>query len=108
MEQETKHKTCTCKIYKGIDSPCKIKGLLYKYFYMMLVVYGFGGLMILLEFSSVKSGNYGTFFLNSMIICGIVLAIRKYFTKMSNKKKIRPSNKRVYLSTRSIFKSLKS
>lgn len=108
MKQKTVMNTGTCKIYKGIDSPCKIKGLLYRYFYMMFGAYGFGGLLLLLEFSSVKDGNYSTFIFHSMIIGGIVFAIKIYFTKMSNKKKIRPSNRRVYISTRTIYKSLKS
>lgn len=108
MGQPDSQVSGTCKIYKGIDSPCKIKGLLYKYFYMMFGIYGCGGLFVLLEFSSVKDGNYSAFIFNTMIIGGIVLAIKIYFTKMSNKKKIRQSKQRVYISTRPIYKSLKS
>ncbi|MBP1615591.1 MAG: hypothetical protein H6Q13_3039 [Bacteroidetes bacterium] len=108
MEQETVKTAGTCKIYKGIDTPCKIKGLLYRYFYMMFGVYGCGGLFCLIDFSSTsKSGNYGEFAVDAAITGAIVFAIKIYFTRMSNKKKIRSSNKRVYVSTRNIYKSVK-
>lgn len=99
----------TCKIYKGIDTPCKIKGMLYRYFYMMFAVYGLAGLILLLDFSgATQSGKYTSFIIEAIATGVGVLAIRIYFTKKSQKKKITDSNKRVYISVRNMYKSLKS
>lgn len=107
MEQDNYEVVRSCKIYKGIDTPCKIKGLICKYFYLMFVFYGFGGLILMLEFSSVKDGNYSDFIFKAIIIGIIILIVRIYFIKISNKKKIKLSKKRVYISTRPLYKSLK-
>lgn len=97
-----------CKIYKGIDTPCKIKGMLSNYFYMMFAVYGLAGLMVLLNLSSAsQTGEYGEFLIEASLIGAGVLFVKIYFTKKSNIKKIKKSNQRIYASPRSIYKSLK-
>lgn len=42
-----------CKVYRGLDSPCKIKGLLSHYFYIVFCAYLVSFVFVLFSFSSI-------------------------------------------------------
>lgn len=97
-----------CKVYRGLDSPCKIKGLLSRYFYIVFCAYLMSFVFILFSFSSIlQKGTVLSFFLEAAIELGIPTALYVYFYRKSDKVKIRKDNRVITVSNRGLYRALK-
>lgn len=80
------------KVRKGIETPCKIRGLLVHDFYLMLGYCGFAAALLLLEVKSRLEDSTGTGELTVIFLLAAVvgfLLFRK-FDRNASRKKYRP------------------
>lgn len=96
-----------CRVYKGMDTPCKIRGLFSRYFYVVLMI---GILNIGILSSSLTSllshGGLSDFVLECAIGVGILFFAYSFFYKRSNFPKIKESKKVCTISNRELYNSL--
>lgn len=96
-----------CKVYRGLDSPCKIKGLLSHYFYIVFYAYLVSFVFVLFSFSSIlQKGTVLPFLVEAVIELGIPTALYVYFYRKSDKVKIRKDNRVITISNRGLYRAL--
>ena len=96
-----------CKVYRGLDSPCKIKGLLSHYFYIVFCAYLVSFVFVLFSFSSIlQKGTVLSFLMEAVIELGIPTALYVYFYRKSDKVKIRKDNRVITISNRGLYRAL--
>lgn len=96
------------KVRKGIESPCKIRGLLVQDFYRMLGYCGFAAALLLLEVRSWLEDSTGAGELLVMFLllaAGGLLLLRK-FNKNASRKKYRPPYWEKTVTNRSVRSTL--
>ena len=96
-----------CKVYRGLDSPCKIKGVLSHYFYIVFCAYLVSFVFVLFSFSSIlQKGTVLSFLVEAVIELGIPTALYVYFYRKSDKVKIRKDNRVITISNRGLYRAL--
>ncbi len=96
-----------CKVYKGLDTPCKIKGVLSRYFYMVFSTVLLSFVFVLISFTSMLGeGSVGSFLGELLFEFGIPVALYVVFYKKSNKSKIKKDLRTVTVSNRELFRTL--
>ena len=104
---EFQHLMDICKVYRGLDSPCKIKGLLSHYFYIVFCAYLVSFVFVLFSFSSIlQKGTVLSFLMEAVIELGIPTALYVYFYRKSDKVKIRKDNRVITISNRGLYRAL--
>ena len=96
-----------CKVYKGLDTPCKIKGLYSKYFYMMFVA-ALGAVMFLcMSLSSLLRGSslFG-FVLELLLEIGALCVLYAILYKRFNLPKRQEDYRILTISNRWLFNTL--
>ena len=84
-----------CKVYRGLDSPCKIKGVLSHYFYIVFCAYLVSFVFVLFSFSSIlQNGTVLSFLVEAVIELGIPTV------------KIRKDNRVITISNRGLYRAL--
>ena len=95
------------KVYRGLDSPCKIKGVLSHYFYIVFCAYLVSFVFVLFSFSSIlQKGTVLSFLVEAVIELGIPTALYVYFYRKSDKVKIRKDNRVITISNRGLYRAL--
>lgn len=96
-----------CKVYRGLDTPCKIKGVYSRYFYIVFVV---GMMTVMLVFTSVSSalrgGTFSSLIIEVIFELMIPIGIYGFFYKLSNRPKIKSDMKVSTVSNRWLYKTL--
>lgn len=95
-----------CKVYKGLNQPCKIKGVYKNYFYIMFTSVIVGGMSIGLNLNSlIKDGSF-SFFSKVFFIVITLIAFYAYFYNKSNKPKRKLDRNIHTISNRTLYKTL--
>lgn len=98
----------TCKVYKGLNSPCKIKGLTSRYFYIMAILSMLACVFLYLSVSSAfNTGDIFSLGVDALLIIGSLVIIYNYLYKRSNVPKIRIDKGEYTISNRDLYKTLK-
>jgi len=96
-----------CKVYKGLDTPCKIKGVLSRYFYMIFCSAMMSFVLLVMSASSLlKDGSFFSFAIEAIFELGITVVLYSFFYKRSNKEKIKLDRRVTTVSNRALFKAL--
>lgn len=97
-----------CKVYKGLDSPCKIKGLIAKYFYIVFALALLGGVILCMSISSLAStGSLSGFLTDLFFVLGTLIVLYIFFSKKSKQLKIKDDKRILTISNRSLYNALK-
>ena len=94
-----------CKVYKGLDSPCRIKGLLTRFFYVMFIMRIMSvGAFIMFLIELMGTGDMGSFVISVAILVGILAVCQRIFYRRSNIPKVK-MNKAIYtITNRELYK----
>ncbi len=96
-----------CMVYKGLDSPCKIRGLISKYFYIVFAVALIELMLLGMSILTLlQTGNKIDFFMGFFIEGLILGVLYRFFYKRSNVPKL--SNKPIIITitNRDLYKNL--
>lgn len=97
----------TCKVYKGLDTPCMIKGVLSRYFYIVFSAFLLSFVFVLISFSSMLSdGTIISFLGEAFFEFGMPIGLYVVFYKRSNKSKIKKNSQVVTISNRELYRAL--
>lgn len=96
-----------CHIYKGIGTPCKLRGVNTKYFYIMFCAVMLAGIMALSSLTGLIHGkSFFSFIAELLVEVGILIAMYVYFYRKSNKRKIHIDTRPRLISNRILYKRL--
>jgi hypothetical protein len=98
----------SCKVYKGLDTTCKIKGLFSKYFYIVFVVALASVMFICMSLSALLRGSSLMGFVIETLMSLVGLgALYGYFYKRSNLPKIKKDFRELTISNRELYRIIK-
>lgn len=96
-----------CMVYKGLDSPCKIRGLISRYFYIVfavaLIELLFLGMSVI---TLLQTGNKIDFFMGFFIEVLIFGALCRFCYKRSNVPKLSNKPIMITITNRDLYKNL--
>lgn len=96
-----------CKVYKGLNSPCKVKGLYVHHFYTLFGAAIFEGAILCFDLVSLTTAEGRTGFFIKVIIAVLILFILyTHFYRVSNQPKRRENKKICTISNRELFSAL--
>lgn len=97
----------TCRVYKGLDTPCKIKGVLSKYFYILFCTFLMALLFLMSSFGSLlKDGTFNSFLVEVTFEIGIPILMYVVFYKKSNVTRIKRDYRIFTISNRALYRAL--
>ena len=93
-----------CKVYKGLDSPCRIKGLLTRFFYIMFIMRIMSiGAFIMCLIELMETGDMGSFIMGVVILVGILAVCQRIFYRRSNIPKVKMDKVIYTVTNREIY-----
>lgn len=96
-----------CKVYKGLDSPCKIKGLISKYFYFVFLGALVGAVFMCMSISSFfQTGDKLSFFMDLFVVIVLLITLYWFFYKRSNLPKINKDRITATITNRDLYIAL--
>lgn len=97
------------KVRKGLETPLKIHGMISNYFFMYSAIGGVLGLLLFTKFLGLISGktSFFSFGLTAIVSALIFFAVRAFFIKKSNTKKMNFGRQVTFISNRDLLKSIK-
>lgn len=96
-----------CKVYKGLNSPCKVKGLFVHHFYTLFGASIFGGAILCFDLVSLtKVEERSGFIVKAIIVILILFLLYTHFHHVSNQPKRKINKKMCTVSNRELFTAL--
>lgn len=99
----------TCKVYKGLDIPCKIKGLLSKHFYIVFSCCLLDIAFLCMTLNTlILTWNFTQLIIELCVEIGLLLGVYRFFHQRSNIPKLKINKNEITISNRDLFKNLKN
>lgn len=98
----------TCKVYKGLETHCKIHGLYSHYFYMMFSILLMGGVVVGLGIILLlRAGFFGAVFFLLCLFLSMLAGMYRVLYKRSNQSKIKQNRMESTVSNCELYSVLK-
>ncbi|NDV83435.1 hypothetical protein D0T87_15800 [Bacteroides sp. 51] len=97
----------TCRVYKGLDTPCLIKGVYSQYFYIIFLSCILVGVVFVTNvMACLKGAPISSLLMNTIFSLLGVGLVYKYFSKRSHRPKITPDNREITYSNRELYQAI--
>lgn len=98
-----------CKVYKGLETCCKIHGLYSHYFYMMFSIILMGGAVLGIGvILFLRAGLWGAVFFLLCLFLSVLGGMYRVFYKRSNQPKIKQNGMEKTVPNRELYSALKN